>query len=492
MKLTLTTRSKLQIQTTASYRLERDRKTMEHSLQAWLFVPKSLGVNIHTYPKYLFYRDLQTWSELLPTLRPLSHLLSAKIGLLPHLEDCIEQSLKSGEDALQEFETHNRAFCRILKNAVDGHVEYIRRKQDSPVAAHGVEQYLHIIGGITEGYRALGDSLVHPCPNPEFTALFRLTDEYLSLLVEESACQLVELIQTRESDQWQTLCEQLRELALGELGYRKEQGYTSVPARKRSNERLVYRRSALSTYVESVFFLSTRHKPEARLARELLLSMAAGVAMVFATAAAFLAHVQYENWTTTFFIILVVSYMFKDRIKALAQDYLKNHGQRFFYDFRTTIHSQTTSSPLGVQRESFGFAQPERIDPLVLKYRDRDRLDAMENDYCGEHIIHYKRHTKLYPPRIATAFEECGIDGISEIIQFDLTRFARKMDNSKCTVFVPGEDGFHKEDGRFVYHLHVVMRYQADDEPLYSHFRIVMTRNGVRRVDAIPAPDGLA
>ena len=146
MKLTLTSHSKLQIQTTASYRLARDKRTMKQSLDAWLFVPKSLAINGQTYPKYLFYRDLQTWSELLPTLRPLSHMLSPKDGLLPRLEQCIRRLTRDGdEQALQYFETHNRAFCRNLKNAIDAHVEYIGRKGDSSVSLHAAEQYLGIV-----------------------------------------------------------------------------------------------------------------------------------------------------------------------------------------------------------------------------------------------------------------------------------------------------------------------------------------------------------
>jgi len=487
MKLSLSIRSKVQIQTTFSYALERDKRTMEHSLQAWFFIPKSLGINVHSYPKYLFYRDLQTWSELLPALRSLSHLLSAEVGLLARLEKCVEQSLSDGgEQALRDFETHNRAFCHILKNAIDAHIEYIRHERDSGARQRAIEQYLSIVADIVVQFRAIGETSVAPCSNAEFSALFRLSDEYLSLLVEESSCILVELLSSRDETGVAELIAGLRQLALGELDYRKAQKFRSVPSHKRSNERLVYRRSALATYIESVFFLTTRHKPEARLARELLLSLAAGAAMVFATAAAFIAHVRYDNWTTTFFAILVISYMFKDRIKAMAQDYLKANGQRLFYDFRTTIHAQTTRRPLGIQRESFGFVPSERVDPEVLRQRNRDHLDASENDYCGELIIYYKRHTKLHPEQISGAFEESSLDGIREIIQFDLSRFASKMDNSKCPIFVPGKHGYRRENGRFVYYLHVVVRFQSDGDPVFRHFRIAMTRNGVRRVDAIP------
>jgi len=408
MRLTLSKRSKLQFQAVASYPLDPDKQEMKHAMEAYLFVPKPLAVNVHTYPKYLFYRDLQTWSELLPTLRPLSHLVSSKDGLLQQLKASIVHSIQGGDEerALREFEIHSRAFCRILKTSIDAHIEYIRRKRDSSVGKHAVEQYLSITHRVLQEFRSLGGVLVKPCPQTEFTTLFLLSDEYLSLLVEESSCNLMEILQSREQDWSGELVAQIQQLALGELNYRADQGYNLSPSRKGHNEHLVYRRGALRTYMEGVFFLSTRHKPEGRLARELLLSMAAGLAMVFATAAAFLAHVQYENWTTTFFVVLVVSYMFKDRIKAQAQEYLKTRGHRLFFDYRTTIHGQTTRRPLGVQRESFSFVPADGIDPEVMKCRDRDRLDALDNDYCGEHIILYKRRTVLYPERIVAAFDE--------------------------------------------------------------------------------------
>jgi hypothetical protein len=486
----LTARSKFQIQTVASYRLERGQSRMTRDLEAYLFVPKALAVNAQTYPKYLFYRDLQTYAELLPTLRPLSHLVSPGNGLLPRLDACLSRSIGGDDErALRDVETHLRAFCRILKSSLDAHIQYIQRKGESTVAKRALEQYLDIICRVLDGFRDLGDALVKQCPQPELGTVFLLGDEYLSLTVEDAACRLAELLQRAKPDWGEELGARLHQLALSELNYREARGYRSVPARKGRNEHLVYRRGALRTYVESVFFLSTRHKPESRLARELLLSLAAGFAMVFATAVAFLAHVQFENWTTAFFLVLVISYMFKDRIKALTQDYLKTNSQRFFFDFRTTIHAQTTRHPLGVQRESMGFVQSDQIDPAVMTHRNRDRLAALDNDYCGEQIIRYKRRTTLRPERIATAFQECGIDGVNEIIHFDFTRFARKMESSRSTVFVPVENGFRKERGRYVYHLHLIIKYPSDAGPIYRHFQIVMTRGGIRRIDAIPAPE---
>ena len=69
------------------------------------------------------------------------------------------------------------------------------------------------------------------------------------------------------------------------------------------------------------------------------------------------------------------------------------------------------------------------------------------------------------------------------------TCFARKMENSRSTVFIPVENGHRKEQGLYVYHLHLIIKYPSDAGPMYRHFRSVMSRGGIRRIDAIPAPD---
>ena len=223
------------------------------------------------------------------------------------------------------------------------------------VSIPAAEQFMALTGQLLGQFREIEKSLLEPTILTEYHRVFLLCDEYLSLLVEDSCCRLAYSIGRRKLTGHAKLAKKLYAGARDELDYRIDNAYRSIPDGKGNNEALVYRRKTLRTYIESLYYMTTENKPDSRLARELLLSMAAGIAMVFATAAAFFAHVHYDNWTSTFFVILVISYMFKDRIKALTQDYLKSRGQRLFFDFRNTIRSQVTGKPLGVQLESFGF-----------------------------------------------------------------------------------------------------------------------------------------
>ncbi len=488
LNLTLKRRSKLQIEFNVNYPLDNKQKTAAHTVDAYLFVPRTLGINSETYPSYLFYRDLQSYSELLPQRQSLHDIVAEGYGLLPHLRKCIDQSLPGNKlDTLQNFENASRAFCRILKTAINQQLQEALSDPGSETCLHTADQFMLSSSQVLSEFRELESALPDSDQHSRLQRIYLLCDEYLSLLVEESSCHLAYSLRRRSSDACDGLIIKLHDYAQRELSYRSERGYASLPNKAHHNEALVYRRNSLQTYIESAFFLTTYNKPEGRLGRELLLSLAAGIAMVIATAAAFVGHVKYDNWSTTFFLILVISYMFKDRIKALAQDYLQSRGQRFFFDFRKTIYGQTTRRPLGMQRESFGFVPTRELPQWLVKLRNYDHLVAIDNDYCGEHTILYRRRGKLYPKRLAAAFTGCDIEGIRQIINFDLSRFARKMDNSKSRVFIPDGAGYQKASGRCAYHLHLIIDFKSDTISTIQHYRLIVSLDGILRIEKIGA-----
>ncbi len=483
-------RSKTQIELDVIYPLDTDQRTMAHAVDAYLFVPRSLGINQNTYPGYLFYRDLQRYSELAPRQQSLGQMLDSDGGLISLMYECITKA-RTGteqEQANKDFEIAARTFCRFFKSAMDSQLNEALELRGRDVSAEASTEFMRLVDGLLDEFRQLRGPLQEPSPLVEYQRVFMLCDEYLSLLVEDACCRLANSIRNRKLSGHADLVTALFAKARAELDYRVENGYPSIPDAKRNNEALVYRRKTLRTYIETLYFMTTENKPDSRLARELLLSMAAGISMVFATAATFIAHVRYENWTTTFFVILVISYMFKDRIKALTQDYLKSTGQRFFHDFKNTIRSDVAGKPLGIQYESFGFTRRSELNAEIVRLRNRDVLDAIDNDYVGEHTILYKSKSKLYPKRMADAFPNSGIHSLHQIIRFDFSRFARKMEKSKSRLFLPNETDYEKHRGRYTYHIHLIIEFRSAAAKEYLHYRLVMSNDGILRIEKVDDP----
>ncbi len=90
------------------------------------------------------------------------------------------------------------------------------------------------------------------------------------------------------------------------------------------NSLVITQRNILKKFVESDLFLQVIRKRDGLLAEQFYYSIAAGIAMVFATVVSFFATLRFGNFTTDLFLILVFSYMFKDRIKDMMRYYFSS------------------------------------------------------------------------------------------------------------------------------------------------------------------------
>ena len=100
----------------------------------------------------------------------------------------------------------------------------------------------------------------------------------------------------------------------------------SIPKEGSDNEEYLYRESVLKKIMASILFLRTSVKREGVFLEQMLFGLAAGLAMAFATFIAFYSRtvVAIKDFSLGFFVVLVVAYMFKDRIKDISRSYLSS------------------------------------------------------------------------------------------------------------------------------------------------------------------------
>ena len=465
-----------------TYYFGHDGKDIHGTIETYLFLPRSIGINPKTYSRDQFYQDLKSayLLKLAPTsLSGLAGSLSPSIRLLNEAADRL--ALERDDAALRELDVRHRLFGRLVSETVASFLHQARGEKHSSEQRKTVEYFLQhapaLCRRLREIYRAdLADI-------EGYRSAYHCNDEHLSLLMEQAAYQLAERV-NRKLPPGES-CEEAQRLmafARAESAYRETQKYPSLASSKRNFENLVSRISMLENHMTSVLYLSARNQPDGAVSRELLMSLAAGIAMIFATAVAFLAHVQYENWTSTFFVILVISYMFKDRIKAQAQTYLAHKSKRFFYDFRTRVYGLTRRNAIGYKRETFGFVKPEQLDDEIRRSRSRDEHDYARLEARDELVICYKRVNHFDHSRITSSYAGFGVDGITNVSGFDLTRMTQKMEDSKRTVYLPLGNRASKVQGRRVYRLYVVTRASLDGQSAIARHCLVLNRSGIKRL----------
>jgi hypothetical protein len=486
-------RSKLKLESKTDYPFSDDGKDVKVSMETYVFLPRAIGINAQTYASPSFYSSLQTAFRLRLAATSLSGLASNTSPTIQLLKDAASSLAKHADaESLHELEIRHRLFGRLVSETLNTMLQRARNPDDDASKEELVDYFLTHASELACQLRA---AFVPELKDTNgYAAAFATSDEHLSLALEQTSYELHYLLDQHLSSAPPIDGEppveapnRQRLLALAafsgeELAYRKQQNYPSIGSSKRNYENLVYRRNTLENHMTSVLYLSTRHKPDSTITRELLLSAAAGLAMIFATAVAFIAHVQYQNWTSTFFVILVISYMFKDRIKALTQSMLTHHSKRFFYQYKTRFYSATAQRPIGFKRETVDFVKARDLDPEILKERNRGEQHGSSVSASDETILRYKRSSDFNPYQLSNRYAGFTIDGITEVSRFDLTRFTEKMDDSKTAIFLAEGDGVCKIQGRRVYHLHVIVRAQFQGVSRHQHYCVVLNRGGVKRI----------
>ena len=128
------------------------------------------------------------------------------------------------------------------------------------------------------------------------------------------------------------------------------------------------------------------------------------------------------------------------------------------------------------------------LKPDIVRLRKRNVLEELENDYVGEHTILFKSNARLYPKRMSDAFPNSNIHGLRQIIRFDFSRFARKMEKSKSRLFLPNDTDYDKHRGRYTYHIHLIVEFKSATIQEFLHYRIIMSNDGIIRIETLDSP----
>jgi hypothetical protein len=469
------------------YKLESFDAVRSYEFAAYLFIPPSLGINPRTYSKNDFYNDVVSHIRIKTPSYPLRTLATGAGGPLERLRAAITALVEApGAQAVSDYEYHLKMFCCVVKSALRDHVNAARARRTAADLHDLVAQYLTGVAALTSAFRGLRSLLNTPTVEAELFSKYLFADEYVSLIVESNTYELVQTVDRVGSEVAQLQRPKLLELARGELAFRREAGYPSIPDPGSDNEMLVFRKSVLKKYVENVLFLVTRTQREGTLFEQSVYAVAAGVSMIFATAIAFLTQRRYGNFTLAFFVALVISYMFKDRLKEVLRVFLATKTRRLFFDRRLRIYDDPKERDrIGRCREACDFLNERRVPPAVWRLRSRDHLTEIENGWLGETVIQYRKQITLFPEWFRRARESYRVEGINDIIRLNFARYLVRMDDPKKPLWVCDGTDCHQTFADRVYHVNMILECRMGRVTEHGRFRIVLNKDGIKRIEAV-------
>jgi hypothetical protein len=484
-----------QLELKLGYPLQKGQAT-RYRIETYLFAPHSLGINATSYPQGEFYRDIQHYVRMKTPSFTLNEVLDSPHSPLVRSEALLRTQPTGLTPAVEEtLRDRFRILRAVLKSAAQNYLAPLA-SAPAPITLDAEHDFtervattIDALDRIVQRYRALAAPLANAHASAELLRAFRLTDESISILIEDLLLRVYQLahawLAPPRLATWQaTLVDRVRI----EIDYRTAQGYPSV-LRKATRESYMRRVSALKKFTSSVLWLATSTRREGTTWEQVLFAGAAGVSMIFATLVAFYAQAAYGEFTLPVFVALVVGYMFKDRIKESGRTFSSRLLNQHLYDYRTVIETQDGRRQLGNVREKVNYLSLTHIPAAVVTARGAGPHD--DPAFAGniESVLLYAKLVTLG----RDAFDYLARDGveitaINDIMRFDVRPFLRKMDEPYEPRLMVKGDKVHTVRCHRTYHLNLVSVFADEAGDLTcERTLVVLDRKGIQRIEQFDA-----
>lgn len=194
----------------------------------------------------------------------------------------------------------------------------------------------------------------------------------------------------------------------------------------------------------------------------------------------FFATLRFGNFTTDLFIILVFSYMFKDRIKDMMRYYFSSKLGKKYFD--TKLKLSIRKQEIGWIKEAFDYIEENKLSEEVRNMRARSPLVEAENQVYDEKIMLYRKWVNLSKEEIEK-YKEYRLSGINDITRINLLNFTQKMDNPHIPLYISDEErGYISIEGNKMYSLYFILHCKSDEDEYYKKYRVMFNRNGISDV----------
>lgn len=465
------------------YNFTYSKKNKPYQIDTYFFIPASLDINEETFTKSEFYNNLQNYIRLNTPQYNLQSILNKSTGPLSLLLKSINliQSEKNIKNNLR-CAYNLKMFTAIVKDSIKNSFETIQKKIKSKKDTKTeIDNFIKYIPLISNTFKKLKKNIknIPLIEKISLSALYQSTDEFLSLFIEKTSYEIIQLLQKYKK--FPTSIKPLKKIAYKELTYRDKAHYNSVPLLKGTNKDFLYRFSVLKKIVSSVLFLSIKRINRAKRVEQIWFGIAAGLAMVFSTLITLFASWKYGNFTSSFFLLIILAYILKDRIKDLMKFYFTHSFMQSIYDNEIKIFGPLNRLKMGVLKEAIFFIGQEKIEQNITEMRNRDTL--LNNSELKESVILYRKKVKLFPKQLNKVYYKGN--SIHDITRLNVNPFLLKMDNPYKNIFTLNNDKITKLKAARTYHINIIIKLKTETEIIYKRFRLILSRNGIVKIEKI-------
>jgi len=458
----------------------------QYAFDLYVFLPAQLRVNREAYGSRRFIDEVISHIRHTSPRVPLARLVDHDFPASPlawveaELERVRGGTAADAERLLRELRNVGNAFRAAVRNERS---QILRQAGAGEDPGPKVGQVLADLARFLERVRGLPAAFQDLRLEERLQAGVLWADEWASLNAEVELIRVWEAL--RAADAPRELLDAVRARVREESAHRRKAGYPSVvrasdPA---ANERAIHHESLLKKWSQGSLYMSSEQLATSKGIGHVVAGVAAAAAMSFAVAATFLAERLFASYSVPWALMIVVGYIFKDRMKEALRGSLSRIFPLLFFDRSGRLIDPGVQGPVGSSRETVRFIAPADCPQDVVALRNADG-NPFREILPRDDVIHYNKIVKLQSGRLRNGHG--ALDSITEILRMKIDPWLREMDDPISRMrMLWGSSVATVVAGR-VYHAHLVLALSSSGEKRsLHHYLAVMSREGVQRVESL-------
>ena len=459
----------------------------KYHIDMYFFLPVSLGVNRKNYTKMDFYREINSYLKIDPPKVLLADLLEAKDNISLQLKLAFQNYNPEDEESFENLDTLLKIYVNIVKKSVKRELRGVKKVGDEHEKNRLAQRFINNFTLGLEKFRQIEQKYCKDdFAQSEGKRVFGYADEYISTLYSKYLYHVWQILENFESPESHQTKELLKDGIYKEREYKKKMKYPFAEPKDQSkeNESFLFRWEMIKNFINNKLILTTRFDRENKWMIQFYYSLAAGIAMIFATGIAFYYNQKFGNFTIRFFVILVISYMFKDRIKDWIKDLINYILKKETYDHTINIYDDNQHM-LGNMSQGFDFVPKRNLPDDILEVRNSKHQTDVE-DNSTERVMHYKSKIKLNTSKLYKFYKGISLRGVNAVTYFNTSPLLMRMEQPDTNILLMDDNKqFAIYKSEKVYHINMIMVYDDGKDKQYRRYRIVLNRNGIKRLKKI-------
>jgi hypothetical protein len=254
-----------------------------------------------------------------------------------------------------------------------------------------------------------------------------------------------------------------------------------------SKQRFLSRLSILKKQIESPLFIIEDRKAQDKYYRNIFAAIGASLAAIWSLLADAQTYrlARSEDFgmrASLIALLIIVAYVFKDRIKENSRDYLNARMNSKFPDYRSYYiykAGNSENTKLGSSLEWFSKIELKNIPPELLKLHHINSLLDPVSAY--QHVAYHFR--KTYNIETMKTMPGLPSSSFKEVLRFNLSRLSARFDDSAKRVLIPDDlHNFKLVETKKKYDMDLLVKITTLDQIGIAHYRVVLQKGIITKL----------